>query len=93
MSRCAPSVSYTHLVRGAGVEGLAGLRLALHHVRAAERALAHDRGLGRDARTDVGGVLMPKTLKAVVIVIPISAQNASNCRFKSASIRLSLIHI
>ena len=32
--------------------------------------------------------LRAKTLNAVVIVIPISAQNASNCRFKSASIRM-----
>lgn len=32
--------------------------------------------------------LTRKTLNAVVIVIPISAQNASNCRFKSASIRM-----
>ena len=29
-----------------------------------------------------------QTLNAVVIVIPISAQSASNCRFKSASIRM-----
>lgn len=54
----SPVLLLLALVRGAGVKGLAGLRLALHHVRAAERALAHDRGLGRDARTDVGGVLM-----------------------------------
>ena len=34
-----------------------------------------------------------KTLNAVVIVIPISAQNASNCRFKSAKTKRKIVRL